>query len=121
MYRPIPVPHISLPEGLPGITSASPRTGETARPMRELAEVLLRGPNTPPAWSARRSRRSSYRNEARRSARRSHSAAAAHHQGGDYSAVDAVKADDDALYSAKLKTSTIAGKVQIGGLVRDRR
>ena len=40
------MPHISLPEGLPGITSAFAYRPETARPMRELAEVLLRGPNT---------------------------------------------------------------------------
>jgi uncharacterized peroxidase-related enzyme len=42
----IPVPHIALPEGLPGITSAFAFRPETARPLRELAEVLLRGPST---------------------------------------------------------------------------
>ena len=43
--------------------------------------------------------------------------AAAHHQGGDYSVVDAVKADYlTAPISAKLRALlTIAGKVQIGG------
>ena len=40
------MPHIALPEGLPGITSGFAFRPETARPMRELAEVLLRGPNT---------------------------------------------------------------------------
>ena len=40
------MPHISLPEGLPGITSAFAYRPETAKPMRELAEVLLRGPNS---------------------------------------------------------------------------
>jgi uncharacterized peroxidase-related enzyme len=47
----------------------------------------------------------------------SHRAAAAHHQGGDYSVVDAVKADyQTAPISAKLKALlTVAGKVQIGG------
>ena len=40
------MPHISLPEGLPGIASAFVFRPETARPMRQLAEVLLRGPNT---------------------------------------------------------------------------
>ena len=40
------MPHISLPDGLPGITSAFAFRPETAKPMRELAEVLLRGPNT---------------------------------------------------------------------------
>src|SRR4029450_3716971 len=41
-----PMPHISLPEGLPGITSGFAFRPETAKPMRELAEVLLRGANT---------------------------------------------------------------------------
>ena len=40
------MPHISLPDGLPGITGPFAFRPETARPMRELAEVLLRGPNT---------------------------------------------------------------------------
>jgi hypothetical protein len=38
--------HIALPEGLAGITSAFAFRPETAKPMRELAEVLLRGPNS---------------------------------------------------------------------------
>ena len=40
------MPHISLPEGLPGITAGFAFRPETARPMRELAETLLRGPST---------------------------------------------------------------------------
>jgi len=40
------VPHIALPEDLPGITSGFAFRPETAKPMRELAEVLLRGSNT---------------------------------------------------------------------------
>ena len=40
------VAHISLPEGLPGITSGFAFRPETAKPMRELAEILLQGPNT---------------------------------------------------------------------------
>ena len=40
------MPHIALPEGLPGITSGFAYRPETAKPMRELAEVLLRGPST---------------------------------------------------------------------------
>ncbi len=38
------MPHIDLPDGLPGIVSAFAFRPDTARPMRELAEVLLRGP-----------------------------------------------------------------------------
>ena len=40
------MPHIALPEGLPGITSAFAFRPETAKPLRELAEVLLRGPSS---------------------------------------------------------------------------
>jgi hypothetical protein len=40
------MPHITLPEGLAGITSGFAFRPETAKPMRELAEILLRGPNT---------------------------------------------------------------------------
>jgi alkylhydroperoxidase family enzyme len=40
------MPHIALPEGLPGISSGFAFRPETARPMRELAHVLLHGPST---------------------------------------------------------------------------
>ena len=40
------MPHIHLPEGLPGIVSGLAFRPETARPMRELAEILLRGPSS---------------------------------------------------------------------------
>jgi uncharacterized peroxidase-related enzyme len=40
------VPHIKLGNDLPGITSLFEYRPETARPMSELAEVLLRGPST---------------------------------------------------------------------------
>ena len=40
------MPHIDLPPELPGITSAFAFSPATAKPMRELAEVLLRGPNS---------------------------------------------------------------------------
>ena len=40
------MPHITLPEGLPGITGPMAYRPETAKPLNELAEVLLRGPNT---------------------------------------------------------------------------
>src|SRR3984885_15852816 len=38
--------HIRLPEGIPGILGPMAFSPETARPLNELAEVLLRGPNT---------------------------------------------------------------------------
>jgi hypothetical protein len=40
------MPHIGLPQGLPGITSAFAFHPETVKPMRELAEILLSGPRT---------------------------------------------------------------------------
>jgi hypothetical protein len=40
------MPHIALPDGLPGIVGGLAFRPETAHPLGELAEVLLRGPNT---------------------------------------------------------------------------
>jgi uncharacterized peroxidase-related enzyme len=40
------LPHIDLPDGVPGIRSAMVFRPETAAPLLELAEVLLRGENT---------------------------------------------------------------------------
>jgi len=38
--------YIQLPEGLPGIVGPMAFRPETAKPLNELAEVLLQGPNT---------------------------------------------------------------------------
>ena len=40
------MPHIALPEQLPGISSAFAFRPETAKPMRELAHILLHEPNS---------------------------------------------------------------------------
>ncbi len=40
------MPHIRLPEGLPGISSGFAFRPETAKPMRELAHVLLHEPHS---------------------------------------------------------------------------
>lgn len=111
------MPHIQLPEGLPGITSGFAFRPETARPMRELAEVLLRGPNT--LSSGEREMIATYvsaRNDCA-FCRDSHRAAAAHHLDRNYALVDAVKRDpQSAPIPARLKALlTIAGKVQQGG------
>jgi len=111
------MPHIALPEGLPGITSGFAFRPETARPMRELAEVLLRGPNT--LTSGEREMIAAFvssRNDCH-FCQASHSAAAAHHLDGDYGIVEAVKRDYlSAPVSPKLKALlSIAGKVQQGG------
>jgi uncharacterized peroxidase-related enzyme len=111
------MPHIALPEGLPGITSGFAFRPETAAPMRELAEVLLRGPNT--LTSGEREMIATFvssRNECS-FCQASHRAAAAHHLDGDYGLVDAVRQDyETAPISPKLKALlTIAGSVQKGG------
>jgi len=40
--------HIRLPEGIPGILGPMAFSPETAKPLNELAEVLLRAPNSLP-------------------------------------------------------------------------
>lgn len=40
------MPHIHLPEGLPGIRGPMAFRPETSKPLNELVEVLLRGPST---------------------------------------------------------------------------
>ena len=109
--------HIALPEGLAGITSGFAFRPETAKPMRELAEVLLRGRNTlTPGEREMIAAFVSSRNDCH-FCQASHSAAAAHHLSGNYDIVEAVKRDyESAPVSAKLKALlTIAGRVQQGG------
>jgi uncharacterized peroxidase-related enzyme len=111
------LPHIALPDGLPGITSGFAFRPETAKPMRELAEVLLRGANT--LTSAEREMIAAFvsdRNDCR-FCHASHRAAAAHHMNGNYAVVDAVKRDySSAPVSPKLKALlAIAAKVQVSG------
>ena len=85
--------------------------------MRDLAETLLRGPNT--LTSGEREMIAAFvssRNDCH-FCQASHSAAAAHHLEGNYALVDAVKRDyQSAQISAKMKALlAIAGKVQQGG------
>jgi uncharacterized peroxidase-related enzyme len=109
--------HIQLPEGLPGITGPLAFSLDTAKPLLELAEVLLRGPNT--LTSAERemiAAHVSYRNDCD-FCQLSHSAAAAAHLKGDYEVVEQIKTNPAAApVSDKLKALlAIAGKVQLGG------
>ena len=111
------MPHIQLPEGLPGISSALAFRPETAKHMRALAEVLLRGPST--LTSGEREMIATFvstRNDCD-FCQMSHRAAAAHHLNGDYDLVDAVRTDyQNAPVSPKLKALlTIAASVQQGG------
>lgn len=85
--------------------------------MRELAEVLLRGPNT--LTSAEREMIASYVSSQNDCTfcRDSHRASAAHHMDGDYELVDAVNTDyNNSAVSPKLKALlTIAGRVAESG------
>lgn len=99
------MPHIALPEGLPGITSAMAYRPETARPLRELAEVLLRGPNT--LTSGEREMIAAFvstRNDCH-FCQASHRAAAAHHLAGNYDLVDAVRRDPQTAPTATATSS----------------
>src|SRR3982750_1745005 len=106
--------HISLPDGLPGIVGPMAFRPETARPMNELANVLLTAPN-----SLSQSDREliatyvSYLNECK-FCHSCHGAGAAHHLGGDNDLVNAVRNDyRNAPISDKLKSLlAIAAKVQ---------
>jgi uncharacterized peroxidase-related enzyme len=111
------MPHIALPEGLPGITSGFAFRPETAKPMRELAEVLLRGPNS--LTSGEREMIASFvstRNDCY-FCQTSHRAAAAHNLNRNYALVDAVRFDyERAPVTEKLKALlSIAAEVQKGG------
>jgi uncharacterized peroxidase-related enzyme len=111
------MPHIQLPEGLPGITSGFAFRPETAQPMRALAEVLLRGPST--LTSGEREMIATFVSTQNDCyfCQTSHRAAAAHHLDGNYELVDAVRFDyQSAPVSGKLKAlMAIAGKAQKGG------
>jgi uncharacterized peroxidase-related enzyme len=111
------MPHISLPEGLPGISSGFAFRPETAKPMRELAHVLLHGPNTlSPAERELIATYVSSQNDCY-FCQTSHGAAASAHLGKDLDTVTQVKHDfSKADISDKLKALlVIAGEVQQGG------
>jgi uncharacterized peroxidase-related enzyme len=108
--------HINLPEGFPGISGGFTYRPETAKPMRELAHVLLHQPNSlTPAERELIATYVSSKNECH-FCQSSHGAAAACHLG-DASVVEEVKADYlTAPVSNKLKALLgIAGKVQQDG------
>jgi uncharacterized peroxidase-related enzyme len=109
--------HIQVPEGAPGILGPMAISPESTRALRELVEVLLRGPNTPtPAEREIIATYVSSQNDCC-FCQLSHGAAAAEHVGGDYDLIDRVKRNyATAEISDKLKSLlVIAGKVQKGG------
>ena len=108
--------HIPLPEQLPGISSAFAFRPETARPMRDLAHVLLHEPNS--LSPGERELIATYVSSLNDCyfCQTSHGAAAACHLG-DSATVKQVHADfEKASISEKLKRLlVIAGQVQRGG------
>lgn len=111
------MPHIRLPDGIPGIRGLFEFRPETAQPLCELANVLLHGPNTLP--QGERELIATYvssRNDCSY-CQDSHGAIAAHHLDGNDELVLQVKRDfEQAAISGKLKALlAIAGKVQHGG------
>src|SRR6202041_1335500 len=109
--------HIQVPEGAPGILGPMAISPESTKALRELVEVLLRGPNT--LTPAEREMIATYVSSQNDCCfcQLSHGAAAAEHLGGDYDLIDRVKRNyATAEISDKLKSLlAIAGKVQKGG------
>lgn len=108
--------HINLPEGFPGISGGFTYRPETAKPMRELAHVLLHEPNSlTPGERELIAAYVSSRNNCH-FCHASHAAAATCHLG-DPTVVEQVRTDFmSAPVSPKLKTLlAIAGKVQQDG------
>jgi uncharacterized peroxidase-related enzyme len=110
------MPHINLPEGLPGISAGFAFRPETAKPMRELADILLHQPNS--LAPGERELIATYVSSRNCTAfcALSHGAAATSHLG-DPSIIEKVKSNFLAApISDKLKALlTIAGKVQQDG------
>jgi uncharacterized peroxidase-related enzyme len=108
--------HIDLPEGLPGISAGFAFRPETAKPMRELAHILLHEPNS--LTPGERELIATYVSSLNDCyfCQTSHGAAAACHLG-ESNTVKLVKTGFEAApISDKLKRLlVIAGKVQQGG------
>jgi uncharacterized peroxidase-related enzyme len=111
------MPHIPLPDGLPGIRGPMAFRPETAKPLNELANILLHGPHSlTPGERELIATFVSAENDCR-FCQTVHGAIAAHHLGGDEALVQQVKADpEDAAISPKLKALlVIAGKTAESG------
>ena len=113
------MPHIKLPENLPGITAGFAFRPETAKPIRELAHLLLHTSGNEGFSSRDRELIASFVSSRNTCyfCQTSHGAAAAHLNGGDLSLVDWVCRDyRSAPITEKLKALlAIAEQVQIDG------
>jgi uncharacterized peroxidase-related enzyme len=111
------MPHIQLPEGLPGIRGAMAFRPETARPLNDLVEILLHAPNSlTPGERELIATYVSSENDCYY-CQTIHGAIAAASLGDDEALVKKVKFDfENADISEKLKALlVIAGQVQKGG------
>src|ERR1700691_988280 len=111
------MPHIKLPEGIPGILGPMAFSPATAKPLNALAEVLLRGPNSlSPGEREMIAAYVSSQNDCY-FCHTVHGAVAAHHLGGNEKLIDDIKRNfESSPISDKLKSLlAIAGKVQRGG------
>ena len=111
------MPHIQLQEGLYGIRGAMAFRPETAKPLNELVEILLRGPNSlTPGERELIATYVSSENDCYY-CQTCHGAIAAAHLNDDEALVQTVKLDfQQADISDKLKALlVIAGQVQKGG------
>jgi uncharacterized peroxidase-related enzyme len=112
-----PMAHIKLPEGFPGIRGPLMFSPATARPLRELAEILMRGPSTlTPAEREIIGTFVSSQNDCYY-CQTCHGSTAAHLLDGNFELIDEIKRDfEAAAISPKLKALlVIAGKVQQSG------
>ena len=113
------MPHIELAKDMPGITAGFAFRPETAKPMRELAHILLHSSGNEGFSSRDRELMASFVSSRNTCyfCQTSHGAAAAHLNGGDAGLVDAVCRDfRSAPISEKLKALlAIAEKVQVDG------
>jgi len=111
------MPHIAIPGGFPGIRGLFELRPDTAKPLSELANILLHAPNTlTPAERELIATYISSQNDCDY-CQNSHGAIAAYHLDGDEELVSQVRRDfEHAAISDKLKALlAIAGKVQRGG------
>src|SRR4029453_10483601 len=88
-------PHITLPEGLPGIRGPMAFRPETAKPLNELVDVLLRGPHTLTQAEREVNAPSVCPQNECRSCQTIHGAIAAHHPRGNEDLVVKVKTDPE--------------------------
>jgi uncharacterized peroxidase-related enzyme len=113
------MPHIDLPEGVPGILGPMTWRPETAAPLNALAEVLLRGPEDHPLTRGERELIAAYVSNLNQCffCQTSHSGFAALQLDEGMELVDQVKRDPEtAPISEKLRALlAVAGKVQQSG------